>query len=111
MDSNNQPQPQTTPVTPTIPNQPPEILSTPPPSGGKKLIVLVFVLILLVLALGGGYVYLNYQSQQEADQPVKQTVVTRTPSPEPDLLKEANSMEINEVDPEFDEVDQDLQNL
>ncbi|MDD5415917.1 MAG: hypothetical protein PHE48_02835 [Candidatus Daviesbacteria bacterium] len=122
MENNN---PVQAPITPNVaspapvskPETPPQaqMPGIPPvsaPSNNSNNIVVWFVvgLIIVILAVGGIYFFLN---RQQATTPQTQTTTTQTsPSPQPNLEDELNSINVPlEADADFIQVDQDLQQL
>jgi hypothetical protein len=114
---------------PKIPDQQPVTLEQPSPaqptnanpdqsaSSNKPILVFVILTILVVvLAVGGYYYYFNSKKSEEpAPSPQNTTQAPiATPTPPPTLNQmeqEVNSMNIEDTDGEFTQVDQDLQNL
>lgn len=88
----------------------------PPPSngeGGSKMVFwLIGGVVAIVLIVGGIYLYL---SNQQASQPEEVTQVQATPiptaTPEPTIEEDLDAIDVSEVDDQFQDVDNDLQNL
>lgn len=100
------------PATPAAPSPAPSAINAEPKHSGSKLwLVLIGVIVLLLLIGGGVLFYLNSQ-QNSGEQAATETQPTAAPASQvDDLNKDLESANPEEVDPDFQSTDKDLQSL
>lgn len=96
------PQPNTT--------TPPPVASQQPEDNKKMIFWLIGGLVIVILLVGGIYWFLS--RQQAESETAQQAQVTQAPiQTEPTLEEELGSVQIDEIEAEFSQVDNDLENL